>query len=348
MARSAPDTTPASDPAVSILTAVRNGLPHLNSAVASIRAQTQQSWEWIVVDDGSTDGTAPCLAAWARREPRLHLITAPARGLVASLNAGLAACRAPLVARMDADDVARPERLAVQSAYLAAHPEIAAADGQVALIGGRRNAGMRAYVEWVNTHVTPEAIAADLFVESPLVHPAVIFRAATVRAVGGYREGDFPEDYDLWLRLHAAGHALGKAPAVVLDWRDSAGRLSRVDTRYRRQAFIALKQEHLLRLEGDALRGTGFVLAGAAPFARPWRQWLRRIGARPEFIVEVEPRRIGGRILGAAVVPLAELRTRAWRYLLVTVTGRAARESLRALLAEWGIDRAADRRVRYV
>ncbi len=341
-----PDPKP--HPEISILTAVRDGLPHLEEAVASIRVQTHRAWEWLVVDDGSTDGTAEHLDAWARREPRLHVIHAPPRGLVASLNAGLAACRAPLVARMDADDVARPERLAVQIAYLAAHPEVAAADGLVALCGGRRNAGMRAYVEWVNAHATAAAIAEDVFVESPLVHPAVCFRAAAVRAAGGYRDGDFPEDYDLWLRLHAAGHALGKAPAVVLDWRDRAGRLSRIDPRYRRAAFTALKQEHLAALDGEAIRGAGLALAGAAPFARPWRQWLRRIGARPEFIAEIEPRRIGERILDAPVVPIAELRVRPWRYLLVTVTGRAARASLRALLAEWDLAAAPDRRIRYV
>jgi len=166
--------------------------------------------------------------------------------------------------------------------------------------------------------------------------------------MGGYRDGDFPEDYDLWLRLHAAGHALGKVPALVLDWRDSAGRLSRTDPRYRRGAFTALKQEHLAALDGEALHAAGLALAGAAPFARPWRQWLRRIGARPEFIAEIEPRRIGERILGAPVVPLAELRVRPWRYLLVTVSGRAARASLRALLAEWGLAAAPDRRIRYV
>jgi len=335
-------------PEISVLTAVRDGLPHLDQAVTSIRAQSHHGWEWIVVDDGSTDGTAEHLDAWARREARLHVIHAPHRGLVASLNAGLAACRAPLVARMDADDVARPERLAVQIAYLAAHPEVSAADGLVALCGGRRNAGMQAYVEWVNAHATPEAIAEDIFVESPLVHPAACFRTTPVRAIGAYRDGDFPEDYDLWLRLSVAGHALGKAPAVVLDWRDSANRLSRVDPRYRRAAFIALKQEHLAALDGEALRSAGFVLAGAAPFARPWRQWLRRIGARPELIAEVEPRRIGERILGAPVVPIAELRVHPWRYLLVTVTGRAARASLRALLAEWGLAAAPDRRIRYV
>ena len=335
-------------PALSVLTAVRDGLPHLEAAVASIRAQTLEDWEWVIVDDGSRDGTAARLDDWARRDPRLRVVHRPPRGLVATLNDGLALCRAPVVARMDADDVARPERLAAQASFMAEHPGIAAADTQVALTGGTRNAGMRAYVDWVNAHATPESIADDLFVESPLVHPAVCFRAEAVRAAGGYRDGDFPEDYDLWLRLHARGHRLGKLPAVLLDWRDGPRRLSRTDPRYRRAAFLRLRQEHLAALEGGALRGAGLALWGATRLARPWRQWLRALGARPEFVLELDPRRIGRRILGAPVVPVDEAARRDWRYLLVTVSGIAARATIRAQLAAWGLGGATGRRVRCV
>ncbi len=336
------------DPEVSILTAVRDGRPHLEAAIASIRAQTLTRWEWILIDDGSRDGTTGLLERWAREDSRLRVVTTPPQGIVAALNHGLSLCRAPLVARMDADDVSHPDRLGAQAAYLRAHPSIVAADSRVQLLGGRRNAGMRAYVDWANDHSTPESIAGDLFVESPLIHPAVCYRADIVRDLGGYRAGDFPEDYDLWLGLHAAGHPLGKVPEVLLSWRDSPRRLTRSDPRYRRAAFTALKQRHLETLDGDLMRGPGFVLAGAAPFARPWRQWLRRIGARPEFIAEIEPRRIGERILDAPVVPLEELRRRPWRALLVTVSGQSSRAAFRSLLARWNLGPRSDRHVRYV
>lgn len=327
---------------------MRDGLPHLEAAVASICAQTLADWEWVIVDDGSRDGTGALLDALARRDPRLRVVHRPARGLVASLNDGLALCRSDLVARMDADDVARPERLAAQAAFMAAHPEAGASDVQVELVGGARNAGMRAYVDWVNAHTTPESIADDLFVESPLVHPAVCFRADAVRAAGGYRDGDFPEDYDLWLRLHARGHRFGKLARVLLEWRDGPRRLSRTDRRYRRAAFLRLRQEHLAALEGDALRGAGLALWGATRLARPWRQWLRALGGRPEFVLELHPRRIGQRILGAPVVPIDEAARRPWRYLLVTVSGIEARATIRAQLAAWGLGDTTGRRVRCV
>jgi glycosyltransferase involved in cell wall biosynthesis len=333
---------------VSVLTPVRDGLPYLEGAFESIRAQSFADWEWVVVDDGSIDGTGARLADLARREPRLRLLATPGEGLVPALNLGLAAARAPIVARMDADDVAHPERLAAQVAHLAAHPAVLACDTQVELLGGERNSGMHAYVDWVNGHAGPAAIAADLFVESPLVHPAVCFRTAAVRALGGYRAGDFPEDYDLWLRIHRAGGALDKVPRVLLAWRDTPGRLSRIDRRYRRAAFTRLKQEHLLALDGDAIRGPGFAVWGAGRLARPWRQWLRGLAARPAFVADIHPGRIGQRMLGAPVVQAAEVRALDWRYLLVTVSGAEARAATRALLTDWGCDRDPARRVRFV
>jgi hypothetical protein len=225
---------------------------------------------------------------------------------------------------------------------------VVACDTQVELLGGQRNAGMRAYVEWVNGHRSSEAIAADLFVESPLVHPATCFRTAAVRAVGGYRAGDFPEDYDLWLRLYRAGGVLDKVPRVLLSWRDTSERLSRTDRRYRRAAFTRVKQEHLLALEGDAIRSPGFALWGAGRLARPWRQWLRGLGVRPEFVADIHPGRIGQRMLGAPVVPAEAVPAHDWRYLLVTVSGHEARAATRALLARWGLDRDPARQVRFV
>jgi glycosyltransferase involved in cell wall biosynthesis len=337
-----------SSPAVSVLTAVRNGRTTFADAFFSIQSQSFTDWEWLVVDDGSTDGTAALLADLARSEPRLRVISTPPAGLVPALNRGLDAVRAPIVARMDADDVAHPERIAAQVALLAAHPEVAACDTQVELLGGERNAGMRAYVDWVNAHPGPAAIAADLFVESPLVHPAVCFRTATVRASGGYRAGDFPEDYDLWLRLHRAGFALDKVPRILFSWRDTQDRLSRTDRRYRRAAFTRLKQEHLLALDGEAIRGAGFALWGAGRLARPWRQWLRAIGATPRFVADIHPRRIGHTMLDAPVISAAAVPGQAWRYLLVTVSGNEARAATRALLSAWGIDGDPDRRVRFV
>src|SRR5204862_5887387 len=131
----------------------------------------------VAVDDGSTDDSGARLAGWAGRDRRVRVLRLPARGLVAALDAGLAACRAPLVARMDADDLCHPERLAAQLAFLEAHPALGAVGTLVegrAVDGQPLGRGMARYLAWSNELREPAAIARARFIESPLVHPSVL------------------------------------------------------------------------------------------------------------------------------------------------------------------------------
>jgi glycosyltransferase involved in cell wall biosynthesis len=342
------DTGVASTLRISILTAVRDAIRHLDPAIESIRAQSFRDWEWILVDDGSTDGTRARLGEWARRDARLRLLERPALGLVPALRAGLDTCRAAIVARMDADDIALPGRLAAQLAALDADPGLTVVDGRVELFGGTRNDGMHRYVAWLNDHADHASIVEDLFVESPLVHPATAYRRDAVLAAGGYRRGDFPEDYDLWLRLHARGARFLKLTEVVLGWRDHPARLTRTDRRYRDAAFTRLKQTALWRHEGEAIRERRLALWGAARSKRVWRQWLAGHGVRPVVVADANPRRQGGTVLGAPVVAPEALPGHAWDYLLVTVASPDARREIRARLAAWGVPGCSGRQVRFV
>ena len=131
---------------------------------------------------------------------------------------------------------------------------------------------MRAYVLWSNALLDDAAIRRDLFVESPLVHPSVMARTATLRGLGGYRDYDGPEDYDLWLRAAAAGLRFSKLPEVLLQWRDSSGRLTRRDPRYAPERFFARKLAALL--EGPLSAGRPVVVWGAGEIGKS-------LGSRP-------------------------------------------------------------------
>jgi hypothetical protein len=109
---------------------------------------------------------------------------------------------------------------------------------------------MMAPVTTGRTSSTP--MPACIFLESPLAHPSVMLRRERIIGAGGYRDGAFPEDYELWLRLHRSGHRLAKLKQPLLDWRDEPGRLSRRDPRYARSP-------------------TGALLCG-----KPWRPRVRR------------------------------------------------------------------------
>lgn len=241
-------------------------------AIASVRAQTFTDWELIVVDDGSTDATAEVLRAWAAADPRVRVLARSHEGLVAALNAGVAAARGRLVARMDADDESFPERLAEQAAFLQAPANTTV--GVVSCLvefGGERvvREGYARHVDWINSLVTPEQIALNRFVESPQAHPSVMFRRELVERHGGYRGGDFPEDYELWLRWLDAGVQIAKVPRVLLRWNDSSERLSRADSRYAADAFFRLKAHWIARwLRANGVIGGRSVEASGAAFTR--------------------------------------------------------------------------------
>ena len=220
-------------PAVSVLLPVRDAERTLSAALESLLAQTWTQFEIVAVDDGSTDRSSRILAAAAAADPRIRVTTTAPRGLVAALETARAEARAPLLARMDADDIARPDRLALQRRALSEHPDWGICGGHVRIFPAEGMSDGRArYQAWLNGLCDADSVERDLFVECPLAHPTWMMRADAVHAVGGYRDMGWPEDHDLLLRLRGAGWRLGVVPTVVHDWRDSPSRLSRTHPAY--------------------------------------------------------------------------------------------------------------------
>jgi glycosyltransferase involved in cell wall biosynthesis len=184
-------------PAVSVLVCVHDGALTIAQAVASVLAQTDGDLELIVVDDGSTDATPALLAAVD--DPRLRVQRQSRSGLTRALNRALALARAPLVARLDADDVALPERLERQRAFMAAHPD-------VGLLGtaAREEDPAGTPVRVVRPPTHDLLLRRALIRANPFVHSSVMMRRDLVVRAGGYDESlDVAQDYDLWMRLAA-------------------------------------------------------------------------------------------------------------------------------------------------
>jgi glycosyltransferase involved in cell wall biosynthesis len=288
-------------PAVSVLLPVRDGAEHLAEAIASIEAQTLTDFEVVAVDDGSTDASPDLLAEWAGRDRRVRVVGQAALGIVAALEAGRSRARAPYLARMDADDVAAPERLERQLALMEREPRVVACGCGVEYFPADAvRDGARRYQAWLNDAVTPEQIERQIFVECPLAHPTFFLRAADVEAVGGYRDEGWPEDYDLLLRLWAAGGRLAQVREKLLRWREGPDRHSRTHPRYDPEAFLACKVHHLRR---TLLRGrAGAVLWGAGPVGKAAARALLQAGTPVLAFVELDPRKIGQEIHGAPVL----------------------------------------------
>jgi len=330
---------PAS-PRVSILMPVRNEAVFLPAALGSLERQTLTDWELVVVDDGSSDATPAILAAVARNDSRIRVIRQAGGGLVSALNTGLAACRAPLLARMDGDDICHPRRLECQTAYLDNNPEIGLAACNFRHFPRTHlKQGMLAYEHWQNGLDSHDLILRDRFVESPFVHPSIVTRRSLLNALGGYRDMGWPEDYDLWLRMAAAGIRFARLPQELFFWRDHPERATRVMDEYAVTAFRACKLDSLL--QGYLKNTQEVIIAGAGLEGRAWQRLLSTAGIRVAKWIDVDRRKIGKTLHGAPIVSTMQLQTRHGK-ILVAIGVRGAREQFRELVLPLGLAEGID------
>ncbi|HMO26053.1 MAG TPA: glycosyltransferase family 2 protein [Tepidisphaeraceae bacterium] len=203
-------------PAISVLMCVYNGQEYLASAIESILRQTFRDFEFVIVDDGSTDRSKQIVERYAAEDLRIKLISRANTGLARALNDGLSACRGEFIARMDADDIALPVRFATQIAHLRAHSDCVIVGANVQLIDP--NDLPIGLLEHRQSH---EQIDAELLRGSggALCHPVTMMRRAAVEQVGRYREHyNNSEDLDLFLRLAEVGRC-ANLPDVLLNYR---------------------------------------------------------------------------------------------------------------------------------
>jgi hypothetical protein len=226
---------------VTVLLVTYNDALFVRAAIDSVLAQTFQDFELLIVDDASTDRTRDVAAS--SRDPRIRLLANPINlGQGAARNRGLATITTEFVAMLDGDDLAWPERLAQQVAYLDEHPDVAAIGAQAALIdvSGRR----------IGTFARP---TTDLgmrwcgIFQSPVIHSAVMFRRAIIwNQLGGYEERyRFGEDFDLWCRL-ARTHTIRNVPQTLTSYRSDPGSLTGTRAHPARAGYPARKAQMIL------------------------------------------------------------------------------------------------------
>jgi hypothetical protein len=254
-----------------------------------------------------------------------------------------------MLARMDADDLCSPDRLAAQFDFLSRHREIAACGTGVRLFPrDALGSGYRRYEAWLNHLETPESLLRDLFVECPIAHPSLMIRASVLNGLGGYRDAGWPEDYDLLLRLHAAGMSAANLSGALLSWRVRPERHSLRSERYAPAAFRRCKV-HFIK-ESFLPAGRPLVVWGAGKVGKPLVRELARQGLGVEAFVDLDPRKIGQSIHGAPVLSpdeFAELPSHgdSSPYVLVAVGSPGAREEIRDALGVAGRSEIRDYRV---
>lgn len=322
-------------PTVSVILPARDAHATVDAAVRSLIAQTRGDFELIAIDDGSVDGTGAVLQALAGEDRRIRVLRTPGIGLVGALNLGLGEVHGRYVARMDADDESLPERFERSVAALEADPSLSGVGTGVEIFRDDRppSPSLQAYARWLNSLTTPELLFRDRLIESPLCHPSSMLRREAAETAGGWREGDFPEDWELWLRMLEGGHRLSCVPQVLYRWRDHDTRLTRTDARYGRAQHLALRADVIAR----RFQGRPLVIAGAGEIGVRLARLLVARGAKVSRFIEVNPRKIGQRIHGVPVVAGSDLGApERGEHLLAAVGLSGAREELRTWLMGLG------------
>ena len=241
-------------PLISVVTAVYNGERYLAEAIESILRQSFTEFEFIIIYDGSVDSSPSILHSYAAKDARVRLVAHENRGLTPALNEGIALARGQFIARMDADDIALPERLQMQVAYLQTTPDCVIVGTKVMMMDADGCS-----LGPLHVHATHAEIDRILLLGrgTTLVHPSVMFRADTVRAIGGYREKfTSVQDLDLYLRLAEKGR-LANLPNILLKWRQHPASINH--TRYaewwemKRMALGEAAERRNLNLDLDKL-----------------------------------------------------------------------------------------------
>ncbi len=199
-----------------------------------------------MIDNNSTDKSNSIAKEWADKDSRFVITTEEKQGVTFASNKGFNIASGKYIARMDADDVAYRTRLKSQIDFLDIHPNYGAVAGLVEYIPhSKYTDGFKRYVNWSNSIITYDDLLKKQFVEMPLINPTAMWRKEVGSKLGMYRNGGFPEDYEMWLRWLSKGIKIAKIPEIVLKWYDSEKRLTRTNPIYSYESFFKIKTKYL-------------------------------------------------------------------------------------------------------
>lgn len=316
----------------------RNAEATLDQSIRSILNQSYANLELVLVDHDSTDGTLGVMDRWARGDGRVSIHRC-AGTFIEACNLAWEQSEGQLIARMDSDDFAYPEKVERQVAFLSNHPELAGCATRVRILkrsaqggGIPPDRGYADYEAWVNSVVLPDEIARQRFVDSPLPNPTMMLRREALETFDGFRDLSWAEDYDLWLRMIHDGWRIGKVDEILLDWFDGETRVTRTSDRYSLDNFQRAKAHFLARLE--LVRDRGVVISGAGPTGKKMARLLAEEGIQVHVFFEVNPRQIGEIVQGHPVLPVDEIPRWEKRAVMISAVGQpGARERIRILLS---------------
>ncbi len=325
---------PKSSPKVSVILPFYNAERTLHRALESIATQDMKDFECVMVDNNSGDGSCSIAEDWANKDNRFRLFRESRQGVMFASNRGAEEAVGKYLARMDADDVALPERLRLQSDFLDENPAYGAVAGRVLHVGDPDSTkGFQRFVDWSNSICSYHEIYHRRFIEAPIVNPTAMWRRSTMEQHGMYLNGPFPEDYEMWLRWLDQGVRIAKLKERVLEWHDSERRLTRTDPIYSDRSFYEIKSRYLASwLARENKYHPEVAIWGASRISRRRARMVEQHGIRVSTYIDTKK----GRQIEKDVLYYRDLPRAGSLFILTYIRQMDNREKIQVFLEERG------------
>ena len=324
---------------ISVILPFKNAYAFIERAINSILDQTFEDFELVLIDDNSEDNSRQLIENI--KDKRLRLIKNTRSGLVSALHTGIAHASGEFIARMDADDLAMPDRLEKQLEHLRKKPENYVSSCRVKykniVDDGFSSSGYQLYVDWLNKLITPQDHYINRFVDAPVAHPTLFCRKSVFENYGTYLDEDHPEDFELWLRWMANGVKFEKLEDVLLEWTDHEERLSRVHKNYDREKFFQLKAKYFSR-EWSKIKAQNLWIIGYGKEVIKRSAYLSDFNLKIAGYVDVSPRPAAQR----RVISYADIDSGASNFYLVYVSDRLGKKLIKNFFDQHGMLPAID------
>lgn len=280
-------------PKISVILPFYNAELTLKRSVISILQQTFNNFELLLINNNSTDNSLNIATELAKKDNRIILLTEKKQGVVFATQKGFDNSKTSFIARADADDFWHKDKLLLQYKFLKENKNIDVVSCKVNFIGDEKNKGMLTFVNETNKNLTHYEIAINRFSELQVINPTIMFRKEVALKHGLYKDGNFPEDYEMFLRWVEAGVKYHKLPKYLLDWYDSETRLTRTDERYSFDAFYKIKSSYLYNYLKDVNPNfPNIVVWGAGKRTKKRINELKKMGINIQYFIDVDKKKI--------------------------------------------------------
>ncbi len=321
-------------PLATVIIPFYNAQQTIGRAIESISKQTYTNFECILVNNNSTDNSRKIAESIVLKDTRFWIIEENKQGVMFASNTGAKAAKGKYIARMDADDWSFPDRLEKQVHFLENNLNYGAVAGLAEHIGNpETTAGFSRYVDWSNSVQTYEELTCKQFIEMPLVNPTAMWRKETGEKYGLYKKGNFPEDYEMWLRWLSKGVKIKKLPEPVLKWYDSPTRLTRTQEIYSDKSFYKIKSQYLaMWLEKNNPFYPNVVVWGASKISRRRAKLLVKHGIEITAYIDIKR----SRQIDKEIIFYQEIPSPKKIFVLVYIKQMDAREEIQEYLHQKG------------